>query len=181
MRAVRLLVIAALALGSGCSALVAAIARDHDMSVLRVGATREAVERKLGRPSETYGESAAVYDVRVGQKSTAGENALTVGRVGVEVMGEAAKGGDCLGLLLGAILAVPAMVGTDVYLGIREIASVGKRRRRLTVFYDARGRVASWDLADRPPPKKSRSSRPPEVRVEEDLEKKWKRVRGRYR
>ncbi|MHC4550071.1 MAG: hypothetical protein ACYTEZ_14965 [Planctomycetota bacterium] len=192
MRTIGLLA-ALLATGTGCSSLVAAVVPNHDLSVVRVGATREQVEDEIGNPKQAIAlgrTTEAVYVVRVGRPRTPVQNALRVGEVGLDIVAQASyhdKSG--FGFMVGAVIAVPAMIGTDLYLSVKELLSLGRRKRLLTVVYDARGRVASYDLATSPASRhdlrRLRASAPPAPRADgapqqKALEQQWRQARGAW-
>ncbi|MHC4137737.1 MAG: hypothetical protein ACYTDU_05235 [Planctomycetota bacterium] len=144
-------------LSTGCSAVVAAIAPDHDTSVLLPGTPRGEIEREFGRPERTERTARgveAVYRIRVGRKSTWADNVDAVTTTGFKVVQkvgtEAPFYATPLRSLAGAALAVPAMIGKDFLLAVREVASWRKRRRRVVVVYDERDRVLSYRLPKRP-------------------------------
>lgn len=156
----RLLLLAAL-LTAGCSVVVAGLRHDHDLTVLRAGATRDDVEDELGRPEEVLdlgGSVEAIYTVRIGQDRDAGDNLAAVGGIGGRVFGEMARGDDSgWGVFLGILIAVPAMVGTDTYLTVRELTR--RSRAEVVVVYDGAGRVRSYELPAGPGDKKTRTRR----------------------
>jgi len=157
MRGLLIALLSALfSLSTGCSALVAAIAPDHDTSVLLPGTPRGEIEREFGRPERTEQTARgleAVYRVRVGRKSTWADNVDTVASTGFKVVQqvgtEAPFFATPLRSMAGVALAVPAMIGKDFLLSVREIASWPKRRRRILVVYDEHDRVLSYRMPSR--------------------------------
>ncbi|MHC4340370.1 MAG: hypothetical protein ACYSX0_09195 [Planctomycetota bacterium] len=194
---------------TGCSAVAAAVRHDHDLSVVRIGAPRAEVERALGSPEHTAAHAdriEAVYEVRVSQASSAGENAATVGGVGAGIVSAGfSQDPSGLGAVLGFIVAVPAMVGTDVYLAGRELLSGSDRRRWIWITYGTEGRVVAHKPLSREPIRLRPASQPPieparakpryvststgvksaeagQARPSyDDVEKRWKKARGKYR
>lgn len=142
---------------AGCSAVVAAIAPDHDTSVLMPGTPRGEIEREFGKPERTQQTARgveAVYRVRLGRRSSWADNVDAVAttgfqvvqRVGTEMPFYAAP----LRNVAGVALAVPAMIGKDFLLSMREIASWTRRRHRIVVVYDEHNRVLSYRMPKRP-------------------------------
>jgi hypothetical protein len=137
--------------------VAAALSPDHDTSVLIEGAPRGEIEREFGRPERTQKTGRgleAVYRVRIGRKSTWADNVDTVAATGLKVVQKV--GADApffyaapLRKMAGAALAVPAMIGKDFLLAVREVASWPKRRRRIVVVYDEHDRVLSYRMPPR--------------------------------
>jgi hypothetical protein len=141
---------------TGCSAIAAAISPDHDVSVLIPGTPRGEIEREFGRPErtrETTQGVEAVYRIRLGRKSTWADNLDAVTTTGFKVVqtvgSEAPFFATPLRSVAGVALAVPAMIGKDFLLAVREVASWPKRRRRVVVVYDEHDRVVSFRVAQR--------------------------------
>jgi hypothetical protein len=141
---------------TGCSAVAAAISPDHDTSVLIPGTPRGEIEREFGKPERTQPTARgveAIYRVRVGRKSTWADNVDAVTTTGFKVVQkvgtEAPFFSTPLRSMAGAALAVPAMIGKDFLLAVREVASWPKRRRRVVVVYDEHDRVLSYRMPKR--------------------------------
>jgi len=154
MRGSHLALAAMLAAGSGCSALVAAVLPDDDLSVLLPGVPRVEVERELGRPEHTHPTLRgleAIYVVRCGQAGTWGDNVNTVAKAGLDAVRDVhhfrpAHPATYPGALR-ALLAVPTMIGTDFLLAVRQLARLPNRRRRVRVLYDGDERLVAHDLS----------------------------------
>lgn len=139
---------------SGCSAIIAAAGRPDDLSVVRRGALRDDVENEIGRPSRerTDGHGIeATYKVRVGPGGSASANAGAVARAGLDTFEAVTtdvpvRDAKVVTGAVGAAFAVPAMVGTDVVLSVRELVRIVRRRRKLVVSYDAEQRVTAHHL-----------------------------------
>ncbi|MHC4932549.1 MAG: hypothetical protein ACYTGV_10215, partial [Planctomycetota bacterium] len=197
------ILLASALLATGCSAVAAAVRHDHDLSVVRIGAARGEVERSLGGPEHTsaqYDRTDAVYEVRVSQPSSAVENLATVGGVGAGIVSAGySQDPSGLGAVLGFIVAVPAMVGTDVYLTGRELFSGSDRRRWIWISYGSDGRVVGHRPLSREPIRLRPSTQPSREPVRpkpryvgssadvqpldpsyEQLEKRWKNARSKY-
>ena len=157
MRGLRVALLCALiCLSTACSAVAAAISPDHDTSVLIPGTPRSEIEREFGRPERTEQTARGlevVYRVRLGRKSTWADNVDAVTTTGFKVVEKVGTGGPLyatpLRSVAGAALAVPAMIGKDFLLAVREVASWPKRRRRVVVVYDEHDRVRSYRMASR--------------------------------
>jgi len=157
MRGLRVALLCALiCLSTACSAVAAAISPDHDTSVLIPGTPRSEIEREFGRPERTEQTARGlevVYRVRLGRKSTWADNVDAVTTTGFKVVEKVGTGGPLyatpLRSVAGAALAVPAMIGKDFLLAVREVASWPKRRRRILVVYDEHERVLSYRQASR--------------------------------
>lgn len=143
-------------LSTGCSAVAAAISPDHDTSVLIPGTPRGEIEREFGKPERTQQTPRgveAVYRIRMGRRSTWADNVDAVTTTGFKVVQkvgtEAPFFATPLRSMAGAALAVPAMIGKDFLLAVREVASWPKRRRRVVVVYDEHDRVLSYRVNKR--------------------------------
>jgi hypothetical protein len=139
---------------SGCSAIIAAAGRPDDLSVVRDGASREEVEDELGRPSRerAHGNGIeATYKVRVGPGGSPSANAGAVARAGLDTFESVTadvhiRDAKVVTGAVGAVFAVPAMLGTDVVLSVRELVRIARRKRKLVVSYDADHRVTGHHL-----------------------------------
>ena len=157
MRGLRVALLCALfSTATACSAVAAAISPDHDTSVLIPGTPRGEIEREFGKPERTdpTGNGVqAVYRIRAGRKNTWADNVDAVATTGFKVVQkvgtEAPFYATPLRSVAGAALAVPAMIGKDFLLAVREVASWPKRRRRVVVVYDEHDRVRSYRMASR--------------------------------
>lgn len=143
-------------LSTGCSAVAAALSPDHDTSVLIPGTPRGEIEREFGKPErvqETARGIEAVYRIRVGRRSTWADNVDAVTTTGFKVVQkvgtEAPFYTTPVRSVAGAALAVPAMIGKDFLLAVREVASWPKRRRHVLVVYDQHDRVLSYRMPKR--------------------------------
>jgi hypothetical protein len=126
----------------GCSSVFAAFGRPTDLSVLQCGASRDQVELELGRPrreTPTRSGVAVTYRVRVGERHSPIENASTV--VGSAAEAVRSTGPGEFNKVVGAIVAVPTAVLTDLILSTREIARLARGKREVTVYYDHAGTV----------------------------------------
>lgn len=155
-RLVVALLCALFCLSTGCSAVAAAISPDHDTSVLIPGTPRGEIEREFGKPERTQQTARgveAVYRIRMGRRSTWADNVDAVTTTGFRVVQKVGTEGSLFAAPLrsvaGAALAVPAMIGKDFLLAVREVASWPKRRRRVVVVYDGHDRVLSYRVAGR--------------------------------
>jgi hypothetical protein len=150
----RLVLAALLAAASGCSAFVAAVLPDDDLSVLLAGMPRSEVERELGSPERTgscpHGLE-AFYVVRHGRARTWGDNVDAVAQVGIDAARHAGEWAPVhLATYPGAFRALLfpfEMIGTDAVLAIRELASLPDRRGRVRVVYDASDRLVAYELS----------------------------------
>ncbi|MHC5050414.1 MAG: hypothetical protein ACYTGK_07350 [Planctomycetota bacterium] len=120
------------------------------------GTPRGEIEREFGRPERIQQTSRgveAVYRIRAGRRTTWADNVDAVTSTGFKVVQkvgtEAPFYAAPVRSLAGAALAVPAMIGKDFLLAVREVASWPKRRRRVVVVYDEHDRVLSYRVAKR--------------------------------
>lgn len=150
----RLALAALLAAASGCSALVAAVLPDDDLSVLLAGTPRSDVEREFGRPERTAPSARgleAVYVVRHGHAHTWGDHVGAVAQVGFDAVRRASAWTPAelatYPPALRALLVPFEMVGTDVVLAIRELAALPDRRGRVRVLYDESDRLVAYELS----------------------------------
>jgi len=151
---------AALAWG-GCSAVAAVSSRPREISALRIGAGRRAVERSLGRPKalEACGSGArATYRVRVldpqgpalpsaaANLGIAGGAATATGLAVARGCRDLAPFDRAAGLVAGAATFVAA----DLFLAARTVVCAAQHPRRvIVVVYDARGTVRDFTVAER--------------------------------
>jgi hypothetical protein len=150
----RLALAALLAAMSGCSAFVAAVLPDDDLSVLLPGMPRSEIERELGSPERT-GPCAhgleAFYVVRHGRARTWGDNLDVVAQVGIDAVHDAGAWSPAhLATYPGAFRALLSpfeMIGKDAVLAVRELASLPDRRGRVRVVYDASERLVAYELS----------------------------------
>ena len=145
---------ALLAAVCGCSAFVAAVLPDDDLSVLLPGMPRSAIERELGSPERVGPCPAgleAFYLVRHGRARTWGDNVDAVAQVGFDAARRAADWTPAHAATypdaLRALIAPFEMVGTDLVLVFRELASLPSRRGRVRVIYDASERLVAYELS----------------------------------
>ncbi len=147
--------------GTGCSAVAAFASRPRDLSVLRVGAGRRAVETHLGRPKAVEaceGGARATYRVRVldpegPRVPSAAANLGIAGGLATSTGLAVARGCrdlEPLDRAAGVVAGAATFVAADLFLAARTVVRAGQHPRcEVVVEYGADGAVRSYDVRQR--------------------------------